>query len=556
MADGIVRIVLNAVDKYSGVLTGLNQGLELVSKAMGAVKIAGTAAFDAIGAGINLAAQGGAYREMKSQFDEVAATYKRNGDAILKSLNGISNGSLKMNDAVSLAGKAITTGLGGPSIEKVFTFVKRRTELTGESFQAMSEQVFNAIQSGRYSVLKQMGLVIQKGDGLQQILGKIEAATKGYGQAAFNAGDNIEALTAASSNFWTKIGLAINDTPLFQRAITAVTEAVTDFVDSFDTRQLSRFVEYFLQVGSVLLRAAKEAFGGVAKTIYESFATLGTSGVAQSFTKQVLAAFTAVAQAGSAVGKYVSNLVAVIASGWGKILNVVGIAVTTVETMVDDLSRYVAEKVLSLVRSIAGTFRDWVSASGDVASLLGIDKLSEGMNAAEDAAREMFKLAKEGGPEVGKQIGLGFLDAAESAEKFADSVSSDTFGDSFVEFTKKLADEVGKVKFPELSEINIKEPIRQVESLADNFRQAEKAAASIEKSTKGIKPTIDLSGLKGGKVQVDLTTKESKIEKDMKTFLAAVNWPAEFRAMGEYLLKFILSLARGERIPLTVSGVA
>ena len=46
--------------------------------------------------------------------------------------------------------------------------------------------------------------------------------------------------------------------------------------------------------------------------------------------------------------------------------------------------------------------------------------------------------------------------------------------------------------------------------------------------------------------------KGTGLEEEIKSYLASVNWPSEFRAMGEFLLNFVLQKARGERVPFAL----
>jgi len=256
----IINVVLKAVDEYSQTLTGLNQGLELVSKGFGFVKDAGEIAWSAVNKGLELAADGGTYNEIRRQFNNVADSFGRDGSAILKTLDDITNSTLSMPAAAGIAGKGIAAGLSEGQIESAFTFIKRRTELTGESFESMADTVFRALQSGRTSVLGSMGIAVEKGDDLETVMRKITDATKSYGDAGYNLADDLDLMGQAQERFALAIGSSIAETGFIQDAIQALAGAVSDFIDWFDPRPLTVFFDIF---GQMVI----DAVSGFAKVI-------------------------------------------------------------------------------------------------------------------------------------------------------------------------------------------------------------------------------------------------------------------------------------------------
>jgi len=254
MAESAINIVLNAIDKYSPALTGLNQGLELVGKGLDFVKSAAGLAFDAIKSGVGLAADGGNFSELTRQFNNVAGSFKVDGQAIIDDLNSVTDNILTMPEATKLAAKAITAGLTGDQISTAFEFIKRRTEATGEDFGALSETVFKALQTGKTSVLGSLGLVVEKGDTAAVIFDKMSEATKRYGDAGFNAGDSMATLANQQTSLTTALGVAINEVPLFQKGLQSMADAAVDLVKWFDPRPVTEFFDVF---GTMAFDAAK-----------------------------------------------------------------------------------------------------------------------------------------------------------------------------------------------------------------------------------------------------------------------------------------------------------
>ena len=77
-----------------------------------------------------------------------------------------------MSDTIALSSKGIAAGFGIEELETIFTFVKRRTEATGEDFEAMADRMITALQKGRFTTLADMGLIIDKGETVSTMLAK------------------------------------------------------------------------------------------------------------------------------------------------------------------------------------------------------------------------------------------------------------------------------------------------------------------------------------------------------------------------------------------------
>jgi hypothetical protein len=108
---------------------------------------------------------------------------------------------------------------------------------------------------------------------------------------------------------------------------------------------------------------------------------------------------------------------------------------------------------------------------------------------------------------------------------------------------------------------------REAKSIEKILQQLEDAEAKTRgERVKGMldnvkKLNVDLAGkttetinsaLKGVSGKIDINVK-NPLEKDITDALARTNWPSELRALGEFVLKFIIAKARDERIPLVVS---
>lgn len=304
MADSAVRIVLNAVDQYSGTLTGLNQGLDLVSKAFNGIQKAASVALDAISSGLDLAAKGGAFSEMNNQFNNLADSLNVSGPAIVRQVREVALQTITETEAIRVSTKALAAGLTGEDLTTILNFTKRFTEATGDSFSAMSEQIFTSLASGRYSVLRQMGLVIESGASLTDVVKAAENQVKKFGDSGFNAADNLAALSAAQDDFTRKIGQSINDAPEFQRILANLSKSARDFVDSFDPAAFTDFVDSIVLTLESIFNAFVDNFPGIRSTIDSTFSSGQAS--ARDFTLYIV---DAVFQIVNTVGAGINQII-------------------------------------------------------------------------------------------------------------------------------------------------------------------------------------------------------------------------------------------------------
>jgi hypothetical protein len=259
--EGVVRIVLNAVDQFSSVLTGINSGLEIVGKAFSGMQAIATVSLDAISTGLALVAEGGEAREIQNQFENLADAYKVNGKEILGVIDTITEGTLRQADQIKIATGAVVAGLSSEDLRAALNLAKGRVEAIGGSVVETSKVIFDALNTGKYAPLSQFDVFAEKGEDVASVLEKVRLASQAFGDSGFNAADNFAAMTAKLEDFRVSIGSAMNDAPTFQSALTAITEIVLEFTRSFDTKQLSRFFEFLLQAGTVTLDAFLGLFG-------------------------------------------------------------------------------------------------------------------------------------------------------------------------------------------------------------------------------------------------------------------------------------------------------
>lgn len=261
-----ISIVLKAVDQYSGVITGLNQGFELVGKSIDIMKAAADIAFAAMAKGvelvgktIDLAALGGNFEEQRSQFENLANSYGKTGQKIIDTVKYVSSNTISELEALPVATKAIASRLQGPDLENVLTYAKKWSEAYGGSYESAAEAMFNAFSTGKYAVLKQMGLVIEKGMTTDEVLNLISNGLKRFGETGFNTGDKLAALNASVDDFWTKIGRAINATDVFDEVLGNLSDSFVDLIKIFDATPITKAMD-------AVFAATKRMYNAIADT--------------------------------------------------------------------------------------------------------------------------------------------------------------------------------------------------------------------------------------------------------------------------------------------------
>ena len=103
MASSAVKIVLNAVDKYTPAIVGLNQGLELLGKGYAFLEGTAKTAYSVLESGVNLAIVGGQFQEINTQFGNLAKSMGVNAQEIIKDVRLVSQETITDYEAVGIA---------------------------------------------------------------------------------------------------------------------------------------------------------------------------------------------------------------------------------------------------------------------------------------------------------------------------------------------------------------------------------------------------------------------------------------------------------------------
>ncbi len=431
-----INIVLNAVDEYSSTLTGLNQGLELLSKGFGLVKESASFAFDTIsfafdtiGKGVELARIGGAFDEQRNQFENLAKSFNISGQQIIDTVQDISSNTVTELEAVKIATKAVAVGLQGPDLQNALTYAKKWSEATGESFESAAERITTALGTGRFGVLRQMGLIVEKGATTEQVLKSISAGLQRFGDTGFNTADKLDSLNVAQEDFTRKIGQGINQSKEFQSVLGTVADAVFNLVKGFNPAPVTVFVDLLVKGAKSIGNAFLTAFPSVNKALEVLFTD--TKGAVTDLTKFMIdASFGTVRQISSAINTVIDlvqglNIGNVFSKAAQSIALIVGTLIEGIVKSVSFVIDYVLKGLDNLALGLAATVRKFPN----IADALGIDPDEvEGLADSFNSIRTSLTGGLDGignlAFDAGKNIALALDDFNKSADKYKISLDA------------------------------------------------------------------------------------------------------------------------------------
>ena len=609
-----ISIVLKAVDQYSSTLVGLNASFELVSKAVNLVGSAANSAFEAINKGVQLAAQGGQYAEIRRQFNNVAENFQRDGSRILDDLDRITLGTLDLAKSASLAGKGVAAGLSEPQLATAFEFVKRRTELTGESFEGLSQQVFNAISSGRTSVLRQMGLVVEAGASVEDVMNELSRATANYGDSGFNAADKIAALSQAQTRFTTALGVAINETPLFQDALSFVSDSIFELVRAFDPRPITEFFQAFGKVVVSLVNSVSRSLPALSSVFGASFEDVTDT----------------VSSAGRGIADVLFSIIKSVSSTVNNVLDILSNSgiVTIVEFIAQGLieaSRQTSLVVVTvigwLVENVAKGFSEIAGLIGDVLrdfplisqqlgldpgtfatiennlkrSARGVSDFSMSLLDGIDAAADFGSNVTAGVADFARNFRIDETDIDNIRNEFSDAISNIDYGKTWGD---ALSDSAARPfgNFGALAGENVlREASRVLDGLPEAAKNAGKEtgaelaksatsewlnAAKFDLSKIGVQDFLQLDLFDQVTAKQFMDSEERRIRDRMRfefdlrrqeresiaqlqqktdplarlmAFAANINWPAETENIMRFFLMWLAQMAADEPVPLAIT---
>jgi hypothetical protein len=561
-----VSIVLKAIDEYSKTVTGLNQGFELAGKTLGilegiastafaAVKAGAEFAFDGVKKAIDLASLGGAFDEQRNQFENLAKSYKVSGQAIIDTVKATSSNTLSEFDSIAVGTKALAAGLKGEDMATALSYIKRWTEATGQSFTQVAEQVFTSLSSGRFSVLRQMGLVIETGAKVEDVVDAMAAGLKRFGETGFNTADELDSLTAAQDDLYRKIGQAINQSSIFQNVLSAVSKAVNDFVKEFDTKPIKVLSDALSQGFLDAKNAAAEYFPNITSLFLLTKKDI--VGAATALSLEVTDVFFALAESSANAFNLVldSLKLAEAAISLSKGINLVVDLVTGASVLVIEIVGRTLATITFAVEKAVSAFASILESAPSVADSLGLN--AKDFRDVEGGLKKLANDVDAGTSSMTKgvlAIGNTTRSAVESILRNTDSwkISLDGVDKKHqsVITTIRAVGEAAKESYGQITAADMAQ--------VDAFNSLENDALTTLESVMSDLEAFDqetaasLQGINQKKA-LESAGQGSSVMQDTARLLSGANWPAEFSALGEFLFKWVLSSAAGSPVPMAIT---
>lgn len=182
-------------DSVAGKITGLNQGIELATKAMGAMG----AAFDKA---VDFAKMGEEIEAIGVRFEAIAGQAGLVPQELAKGIENAVQGTVDIEEAMqSASGAIISLGTNAERIPEIFELAKKSTQLFGGEATDRFEQISSAIASGNTKMLKQIGIVIDADKAIQKYANEVGVAKENLSQAQRQQAIMNEVLATGADKF-------------------------------------------------------------------------------------------------------------------------------------------------------------------------------------------------------------------------------------------------------------------------------------------------------------------------------------------------------------------
>ena len=329
----------------------------------------------------------------------------------------------------------------------------------------MADRMITALQKGRFSTLADMGLIIEKGETVSTMLGKITEATKQYGDTGFNVADKIGALSEQWERFKIALGDAINASPEFEKFFTELKDDVVDFIRTFDATSVTKFVDnLFVEINK----------------LYDGFSWDDIKTGFKDFTD------------------YLANI------DFAQYINTQSIVDkfrATTALISAEMPSWLTDLEVT-VKTIVWTFDDILTKIDDIFT------------------------------KIGDAVSLVIDSIATIPAAF------ERVYDSIVQWLPSFGGDEGAMKFEVIPELILDDS--KIDEFAVQYQQVLSDRINSEFSTDKISTGLADRAIK----DAQKTAQERLIEVGR-----AVNWPAEFQNLGEFLFNFMVQTMSGQAIP-------
>ncbi|NLH78375.1 MAG: hypothetical protein GX465_15190 [Acidobacteria bacterium] len=453
-----LEVIISAKDMTGAIFAGLKQAITVAVSPLDSVADSLFGFQDRVGkyldSGIfKLAQLGGAYQEQANQFNAFAASQGKNGEQLLGVIDRIAGGTLDVAQRMTIATRTLASGLDTDQIETALAYVKRFTEATGQDFDSMAQSVFSAFSSGRYAVLKQMGLFVEEGASVMSVIDQMRTGIDQFGDAGFNFADAVDAINNDISDFISYIGAAINKSDAFQRMTTYAVNALDSFVKGFNYDAVAYFFDGIVRSGEIVYTALSEAFSAIYDVVRDTFGRLGSSGGATEFFKAIAAQTLEAGRYFAIFADYVGDAFQAVVYSGAKLVEFFGEAYAAIKYGGLQFASALTGILTRPIIEAAQAMQELIAASPMLSNAFGADAIGAGLSAITSkisaANIELRKMAAAALTEENfgtdlKDFGAAMADAVAS--------SSRKFSDSYDVIAAKIKAGFEKFKLPEIEQ--------------------------------------------------------------------------------------------------------
>lgn len=474
----------SGVKSWAMAFTAINQAKELALSALSGLKTVASWGIEAASAVKDFVASGGDFNEQRVQFEHFAQSMGHSGDAIISMVKDISGNTMTIKESMDVAAQAVKTRLSEQELGTVLTYAKRWSEQTGQSFSTVANTMSEAMARGRTSVLSSFGIIVDETGDVKGALAEMEQGIKNFGSTGINIGDNVKSISVAWEDVKTKVSSALADVPSLQEAFQGVSDTVSSFVKSLDTRWITDFVEVGVQIVAKMAEGFGFSFDSVSAG-FEGIFSNNAVNMAKSFFSSMVSGFDVVVTAFGVgwnsiidaiqmlnVGNWFSGIISIVTVAVGGLIDIVGTAVGEVANIFGS----VMEKIGTMAQN-----------SPNIASMLGITPESAAIY-----------------QDWGKTIQATGQDIKQSAKDFADvpiefGLMLDGTNDSLEGFKINLGDiqEYNANLIADINQIDYDGTVTSLDDAKNSAKDFLAEAEKIPKELDEISGKMDVTGKMG-----------------------------------------------------------
>ena len=431
-----------------------------------------------------LAGRGGQLAESFSVASDMANAYGVSLSGVEGLIKNFGEGALQASERMTLASKAIQSGLGQDGIAGAMEFAEKRSKITGESFDSLASTIFKAFETGKFERIgKSMGLMITSADDAASVMQKMGEKSKTMGEGVFNSEEKIVALNTSISDFVTYIGKAVNSSGAYQRVIQALTKYIGEFVDGFDYASVGAFFDNLIHAGEFMYQALRETFGGVFDYIRGVFSGLGTAAGSTEFFKTLVSGAIAAAQGVLSAFQNIVNVIGpIFVAMFGKGITAFGEFISFVKSGAIDMGSAIAVNISKAINFVVQAVNSLAKDSA-VARFLGLDsdawfKSADAMINLGASAVASFKDLQEANKGA-SVLGSTIEDLGRKVTDYGSNLTTN-FADRFAEITNNWQKNISKFELPPV-ELPKMADLQASKDAADAIEQQKSEAAQAKR---------------------------------------------------------------------------